>query len=347
MHLQRHRRSRYRRAGCAHPGAALAVGRGQHPCGMDFSRAQCAAGLVVLVQFKSSAILIGAASLVLVAIYPFMKRVTWWPQAWLGLTFNWGALRRLCRPHRPSALACRRPLWRVLFLDDGLRHDLCPSGQGRRCAGRRQIDGPAVRRRFARAGSPCSIACPGCGHPRLEDRAAHIRLRGASALAAAHLRWQVVRLKSPDADNCLRIFRANRETGALFAAAFLGAGCRPRLTAGKRFLFHSQLGVVPIGLAAFLRFAVSRRRGTDARLTMASHVSTPPPFSHRRAGRRTGAFGRQGRCSASRMPGSSSSASMAMYAVWPNPLTFLVAVSHRHRANWDLPSSCTMPRMAC
>ena len=37
-------------------------------------------------------VLLGAASLVLVAAYPFMKRITWWPQAWLGLTFNWGAL---------------------------------------------------------------------------------------------------------------------------------------------------------------------------------------------------------------------------------------------------------------
>ena len=36
--------------------------------------------------------MLGAASLLLVAAYPFMKRITWWPQAWLGLTFNWGAL---------------------------------------------------------------------------------------------------------------------------------------------------------------------------------------------------------------------------------------------------------------
>lgn len=53
---------------------------------------QCIAGLVVLLQFNSFAVGVGIASLLLVAIYPFMKRVTYWPQAWLGLTFNWGAL---------------------------------------------------------------------------------------------------------------------------------------------------------------------------------------------------------------------------------------------------------------
>ncbi len=50
------------------------------------------AGLVVLVQFNASTIWLGIASLGLVAIYPFMKRITWWPQLFLGLAFSWGAL---------------------------------------------------------------------------------------------------------------------------------------------------------------------------------------------------------------------------------------------------------------
>src|SRR6185437_15648553 len=57
-----------------------------------FLVAQCAVGLIILVQLNVFAIELGVASLVLVAAYPFMKRITWWPQAWLGLTFNWGAL---------------------------------------------------------------------------------------------------------------------------------------------------------------------------------------------------------------------------------------------------------------
>ncbi|MDP3802550.1 UbiA family prenyltransferase [Brevundimonas sp.] len=48
--------------------------------------------LLILLTLNPTAVLLGVASLALVAAYPFMKRITWWPQAWLGLTFNWGAL---------------------------------------------------------------------------------------------------------------------------------------------------------------------------------------------------------------------------------------------------------------
>ena len=50
------------------------------------------AGFLVLISLNDFAIIVGASSLVLVGLYPFMKRITYWPQAWLGLTFNWGAL---------------------------------------------------------------------------------------------------------------------------------------------------------------------------------------------------------------------------------------------------------------
>ena len=49
-------------------------------------------GLLVLTRFNGFAVALGAASLILIALYPFMKRITYWPQAVLGLTFNWGAL---------------------------------------------------------------------------------------------------------------------------------------------------------------------------------------------------------------------------------------------------------------
>jgi 4-hydroxybenzoate polyprenyltransferase len=57
-----------------------------------FLGVQCLIGLLILVQLNLFSILLGAASLILVGLYPLMKRVTWWPQAFLGLTFNWGAL---------------------------------------------------------------------------------------------------------------------------------------------------------------------------------------------------------------------------------------------------------------
>ncbi|MDX1580698.1 MAG: UbiA family prenyltransferase, partial [Alphaproteobacteria bacterium] len=53
---------------------------------------QCLVGFLVLIQLPPAAIYTGLGALALVAGYPFMKRLTWWPQAWLGLTFNWGIL---------------------------------------------------------------------------------------------------------------------------------------------------------------------------------------------------------------------------------------------------------------
>lgn len=57
-----------------------------------FVFAQCAVGLVVLMSLNPTAQLVGWLSVPLVVVYPFMKRVTWWPQAFLGIAFNWGAL---------------------------------------------------------------------------------------------------------------------------------------------------------------------------------------------------------------------------------------------------------------
>lgn len=57
-----------------------------------FLALQLGVGLLILLQFNIFAIVVGTASLLLVFPYPFMKRITYWPQAWLGLTFNWGAL---------------------------------------------------------------------------------------------------------------------------------------------------------------------------------------------------------------------------------------------------------------
>jgi len=54
--------------------------------------AQCAVGLIVLLCLPRLAQIISLASIPLVAAYPFMKRITWWPQLWLGLTFNWAVL---------------------------------------------------------------------------------------------------------------------------------------------------------------------------------------------------------------------------------------------------------------
>lgn len=57
-----------------------------------FLGAQALVGLLILLQFNGFTIMLGLVSLLLVVIYPFMKRITWWPQFFLGLAFSWGAL---------------------------------------------------------------------------------------------------------------------------------------------------------------------------------------------------------------------------------------------------------------
>lgn len=58
--------------------------------------AQCLVGLVVLLLLPRSAQIVAVMAIPMVAAYPFMKRITWWPQVWLGLTFNWGVLVGYC-----------------------------------------------------------------------------------------------------------------------------------------------------------------------------------------------------------------------------------------------------------
>jgi 4-hydroxybenzoate polyprenyltransferase len=70
----------------------LASGRASLKGAWALLVALCLVGLVVLLQLRPTAQIIALFSLLLVAAYPFMKRITWWPQAWLGLVFSWGAL---------------------------------------------------------------------------------------------------------------------------------------------------------------------------------------------------------------------------------------------------------------
>jgi 4-hydroxybenzoate polyprenyltransferase len=70
----------------------LASGTVSRKAAWAFLLTLCMVGLIVLFQLNFGAQLLALGSLILVAAYPFMKRITWWPQAWLGLVFSWGAL---------------------------------------------------------------------------------------------------------------------------------------------------------------------------------------------------------------------------------------------------------------
>ena len=70
----------------------IPAGQVSVPQAVTFLVLQALIGLAVLLQFNRFAVMTGIASLAIVAIYPFMKRITWWPQIVLGLAFSWGAL---------------------------------------------------------------------------------------------------------------------------------------------------------------------------------------------------------------------------------------------------------------
>jgi 4-hydroxybenzoate polyprenyltransferase len=186
-----------------------------------FLAAQCLVGLFILVQFNLFAIAVGAASLVLVAAYPFMKRITWWPQAWLGLTFNWGALLGFAaeagRIDLADALLYAGLAFWTLGYDTIYAHQdkeddaLLGVKSTARLFGARSRDWILG---FYAASFALILAAGFIDH-------AGWPFAFLMLAAGGHLLWQVHTLDIADAEKCLKLFRANRETGAMIAAAFL------------------------------------------------------------------------------------------------------------------------------
>ncbi len=186
-----------------------------------FLALQCAAGLLVLLQFNLYTIVLGASSLVLIAIYPFMKRVTWWPQAWLGLTFNWGALVGF------ASIAGRLTLPAYLLYGGcffwTLGYDTIYAHQDKDDDA---LIGVKSTARLFGDNSRLWIAAFYAAAMGLIGAAAfeaHLGELGLLLLvpAAVHLAWQVLALRANEPDVCLKLFRANRDTGLLIAAALV------------------------------------------------------------------------------------------------------------------------------
>ena len=187
--------------------------------------ALCLIGLVVLLQLDRTAQIVALASLALVAAYPFMKRITWWPQAWLGLVFSWGAL--VGWPAVTGSLEVPA-LWLYAGSDrlgDRLRHALRDPGHRGRRAGRGQILGAArwaTRRRSASRSSTRWRSC--CGAWR-SGRCGPTGWRWSRLLPAAlHLANQALRADPKDGDGALALFRSNRTCGLLMFLAMLVVG---------------------------------------------------------------------------------------------------------------------------
>jgi 4-hydroxybenzoate polyprenyltransferase len=186
-----------------------------------FLVAQCAVGLLVLLQLNLFSLVLGASSLVLVAIYPFMKRVTWWPQAWLGLTFNWGALMGFAAKTGHLALpafllyaACI--FWTLGYdtiyaLQDVEDDALIGVKSTARLFGTRAKSWIAL---FYFVSLLLFLGAA-IGTPP------NLRFAILFFGAGGHFLWQVLQLNPASPTKCLRLFRANRDAGAIIAIAYL------------------------------------------------------------------------------------------------------------------------------
>jgi 4-hydroxybenzoate polyprenyltransferase len=176
-------------------------------------------GLVVLVQLNRFAQAVALASLALVAAYPFMKRITWWPQAWLGLVFSWGALAgwAAVKGHLglPGWLLWAGSVFWVIGYDTiyALQDKEDDALVGVRSSAR-------ALGRHAR----CGIAICYLLALILWALAFHFVRREWVALLgllpmALHLAWQTAALRPADGGDALAKFRSNRLAGLLMFAA--------------------------------------------------------------------------------------------------------------------------------
>jgi 4-hydroxybenzoate polyprenyltransferase len=186
-----------------------------------FLIAQALVGLAVLMQFNAFAVATGIASLAIVAIYPFMKRITYWPQIVLGLAFSWGALMGWAAAFgsldlRPIVLYAGSIAW-VIGYDTVYAH------QDREDDALIGIKSTALL--FGDRTKPM-LAIFFC--------LAVVLIGTAGALAgggmlfwlglagfAAHLVWQIVRLDIRSAAVCLAVFKSDRDAGLILFAGML------------------------------------------------------------------------------------------------------------------------------
>lgn len=182
--------------------------------------------LAILLTFGKLAILLGILSLLPVAIYPFAKRFTWWPQVFLGIAFNWGALLAYAAvagklTTAPVFLYLAGIAW-TIFYDTIYAHQDKEDDAliGVKSTARRfGDDTPRWLKRFL----VITVVLMAAGIiEALADRSilALVVGLGAPWAMGLHMTWQMSRLDTEDPDRCLSLFRANRDTG-LLAALFL------------------------------------------------------------------------------------------------------------------------------
>jgi 4-hydroxybenzoate polyprenyltransferase len=188
-----------------------------------FLVAQALTGLVVLLQFNAFAIVTGIASLAIVAVYPFMKRITYWPQIVLGLAFSWGALMGWAaafgRLDTPALVLYAGAIAWVIGYDTIYAH------QDREDDALIGIKSTALL--FGERTKPMLALFYGVAVALI---AVAGTLAGAGLLFwlgltafAAHLGWQIACLDIRDPALCLMLFKSNRDAGLVLFAGMVAA----------------------------------------------------------------------------------------------------------------------------
>jgi len=190
---------------------------------VTFLLLQLLCGLIVLLQFNTVTIGIGLASVLLVLSYPFMKRITYWPQAWLGLTFNWGALvgwTAVTGSFAWPALALYAAgfFWTLgydtIYAHQDKEDDVLIGVKSSALA----LGGQTIPFTIGVYTLSIVLLALAVGLTTFSWPAMAFLLA-----AAAHMTWQVGTLDIDDKPSCLERFKSNRDTGVLIALAMLFA----------------------------------------------------------------------------------------------------------------------------
>jgi 4-hydroxybenzoate polyprenyltransferase len=188
---------------------------------LAFLVVQALIGLIVLLQFNRVAVATGIASLIIVAIYPFMKRITWWPQVVLGLAFSWGALMGfaviLGQVDLTALVLYAGSISWVIGYDTIYAHQDAEDDA--------LIGIKSTARLFGARTHRALIVFYGLAVVLIGVALVLAGARWSAwiglAAFAGHLVWQIKRLDIRDPALCLRIFKSNRDAGLLLFAGLL------------------------------------------------------------------------------------------------------------------------------
>lgn len=199
----------------------IASGRVSRQQALLFMAVLCFIGLVILLQFNWYTVVLGAASLLVVAIYPFMKRFTHWPQFVLGLAFNWGALLGWTAIHGSLSSAALALYAGGIFWT--LAYDTIYAHQDKDDDILIGVKSTALlfgvnTRPWLLAFFALAMACLGAAL-----YLAHAGIWAWAGLAGSvvHALWQVAQFDHADSSSSLKLFKSNRMLGLIFLSGLL------------------------------------------------------------------------------------------------------------------------------